>query len=87
MYLLMDCKILKVEEVKGTSLKSNWTRADMQVVTTDKGVFIDNLPGNKFSKKISYAEVGFRWSDFIGTVVKDCKIISYENYFWINKAV
>ena len=86
MYLLMDCKILDVEIVSGKSLKRNW-KFDMQVVKTDKGVFIDNLPGNKFSKKISYAEVGFRWSDFIGTVVKDCKIISYENYFWINKAV
>ena len=85
MYLLMDCKIIDFEIVEGSSLKANW-RNDMQVITTDKGKFIDNLSGKKFAKSIKYAEQGYNWSDNIGQTVKECKIISNSDFFWINKA-
>jgi hypothetical protein len=80
----MDCKILSVNRVAGKTLSENW-KSDMQIVNTDKGEFIDNLPGNKFSK-LSYAEKGYDWDNYIGEVVKDCKIIKDSGYLWINKA-
>jgi hypothetical protein len=80
----MDCKILDVERVFGKTLKKNW-KASMQIVKTDKGEFIDNLPNRKFSK-LSYAEKGYDWSNHIGEVVQDCKIIKDVGYLWINKA-
>jgi len=84
MYKFMDCKILEVEIVSGRSLKNNW-KSDMQIVKTDKGEFIDNLPGRKFSR-LSYAEDGYDWSKHIDDTVTDCKIIHDSGYFWINKA-
>jgi hypothetical protein len=83
MYDLKDCKIISVDVVEGRTLKSNW-KSQMQVVETDQGRFIDNMPGRKFSR-LSYAEDGFDWSRHIGEVVKDCKIIRDSGYLWINK--
>ena len=41
----MKFKILSVEIVPGSNYESGWYKR-MQKITTDKGVFIDNMPGD-----------------------------------------
>ena len=74
----MRVKIEKVEKVKGSELKANW-KSDMQVIYTDRGVFIDNLPGKSFGHW-----KGDNWKELIGQTI-DCSINWNSGYDWIKR--
>ena len=76
-------KILYVKVVKGESLNPGW-HTPMQVITTDKGEFIDNMPGNQFGyyKK---ANPGWDWNKEIGKNVSETKVIWDKGFCWLNK--
>jgi len=77
------CRVESVETVPGKRFESYW-KNPMQVVTTNMGTFIDNMPGVKFmGKKDVYP--GFDWKQFEGEEVGDFKIINCCGHKWINK--
>jgi len=79
-------QIHSVKIVEGDSLQSNWKRK-MQIVSTDKGDFIDNMPGNNFVGKNDYAikpSVGFDWNTLIGKEVHEVVIYHSHGFNWIN---
>jgi len=80
---LESCKILSVEEVEGEKLKNNW-KFKMQIIRTDKGVFIDNMPGKNYSK-LSFPTEGYDWKKYENKEVLNC--ISYKilGNTWLNK--
>ena len=73
-------KIQTVEIVPGNTFNSNW-RGNMQKVTTNKGIYIDNItnPENPMLTP------GFDWSSIIGTTVYDAVINHSRGCDWINK--
>jgi hypothetical protein len=76
--------IKSVEIVPGSKLVHYW-KSRMQVIQTDKGTFIDNMPGIKFTKNPT-AYPGFDWKQFEGQVVDNFQIIDHMGFQWINKA-
>ena len=77
------CKIKSVEIVPGSTLKDYW-KSPMQIIKTDIGDFIDNMPGVKFMGRNDVYR-GFKWQSYIGKEVKDFRIIKYGGFEWINK--
>ena len=69
-----------VQVVSGSEFNSNW-RGNMQKVTTNKGIYIDNItnPENPMLTP------GFDWSSIIGTTVYDAVINHSRGCDWINK--
>ena len=69
-----------VQVVSGSEFNSNW-RGNMQKVTTNKGIYIDNItnPENQMLTP------GFDWSSIIGTTVYDAVINHSRGCDWINK--
>lgn len=51
-------KILKIEIIEGKKLYTKW-KSKMQLITTDQGIFIDNLYNENHSNGI-YAN-GYNW--------------------------
>ena len=77
------CKVLSVKVVLGSTLTQYW-RSPMQVVETDIGTFIDNMPGVKFMRnKDVHPE--FDWKQYEGQEVDDFEIIDCGGHKWINK--
>ena len=74
----MRVKIEKVEVVKGRTLKSNWN-TDMQVIYTDRGVFIDNLPGKSFGHWH-----GDNWAELVGRTV-ECSVNWNSGHDWLKR--
>lgn len=77
------CKVLSVKIVPGSTLTQYW-RSPMQVVETDIGTFIDNMPGVKFMRNKD-VHPGFDWKQHEGEEVVDFEIIDYGGHKWINK--
>ena len=75
--------IKSVNIVPGSQYVSYW-KSKMQVVETDTGTFIDNMPDVKFTKNPT-AHPGFDWQSVEGKHVDDFKIIDYMGFKWINK--
>jgi hypothetical protein len=75
--------IESVKIVPGSELVRYW-KSKMQVIQTDKGTFIDNMPGIKFTKNPT-AHSGFDWKQFEGQKVNNFQIIDYIGFEWINK--
>ncbi len=75
--------VKSVKIVPGKELVSYW-QSRMQIVETDHGTFIDNLPGVKFTKNKT-AHPGFDWQHVEGKVIDDFNIIDYMGFSWINK--
>lgn len=75
-------KIISVCVVEGNTLDSNWGN-DMQMVTTDKGDFIDNMPGVQFG--FPSAHPGFEWATHVGETMDGIKVIENSDYKWLNK--
>lgn len=68
-----EYKILSVTECAGSKFNSSW-RGRMQEITTDKGVFIDNLPG------VTYGGfLGHNWKNEVGNTVRASIVISANN--------
>ena len=81
--LFTNCKIKSVKIVPGSELVHYW-KSKMQVVETDMGTFIDNMPGIKFTKNPT-AHPGFDWKGAEGQKVNNFQIINYGGFQWINK--
>ena len=82
---MRNYKILSVQVVKGDSLNKKW-KSHMQVIETDKGKFIDNMPGKQFGF-FSIAKPGFDWSILKGKEISESevKIFEHSGYNWLNK--
>ena len=79
--VLVDAyKILSVEIVPGISLNRRWSD-DMQKITTDKGIFIDNMPGSRVGNQ----KPGFDWSSKIDETVHNVKVVSRGDFNWLKK--
>ena len=76
-------KILSVKIVAGKTLKPEWN-SNMQIIKTDKGEFIDNLPGKQHGF-FKTAAPGFNWEPHIGKIVDGIRIFDYSGYKWLNK--
>lgn len=78
-------KIISVKVVAGHTLDWNWNNP-MQVIETDKGRFIDNMPGCLFGH-FEEAEPGYEWKNHIGKMVYSVKILSSRGHKreWLNK--
>ena len=71
----MKVKIISVETVSGRTLNKNW-KSDMQVIETDNGEYIDNIPYGGYQE-------GHDWEDEIGNSV-EVSINNSRGYEWIN---
>lgn len=76
-------KIERVEIVKGNVLESNW-KSPMQIIYTDKGIFIDNMPNKQFGHWKSGCK-GYDWFSYIGETVENVEITRLPNYNWLQK--
>jgi phosphatidylserine/phosphatidylglycerophosphate/cardiolipin synthase-like enzyme len=76
-------KILSVQIVNGNALKPNW-QSPMQVIITNKGEFIDNMPGNNFQSKTN-AFPGYDWQQKVGHTVSGIRTINSMGFKWLNK--
>lgn len=79
---IMSVKIISVKIVEGKDLCSTW-RSKMQVVFTDKGTFVDNLPNRQFGC-FYLGERGYDWKNLIGKIVHNVIIIKSRGKDWIN---
>lgn len=75
-------KIRAVKIVNGESLNSRW-HTKMQIITTDKGDFIDNIPKKQFGY-YNIAKPGYNWNQLIGQKMSNVKIFYSRGYKWIN---
>ncbi len=77
-------EIQKVEIVEGKVLYSTW-KNKMQVIYTNLGKFIDNIPNNQYGF-FYVASPGFDWKQIEGQKVhmSDVKIFRSRGYDWIN---
>ncbi len=79
-------RIVSVRVVKGNTLHATW-RSDMQIISTNKGEFIDNAPGlGPFDpkwKKLG-ASPGFDWKSKVEEEVTGV-IRESRSYKWLNK--
>ncbi|MBV5339178.1 MAG: hypothetical protein J0665_06410 [Deltaproteobacteria bacterium] len=77
-------KILSVKKVNGSDVYPGW-KENMQVITTDKGEFTDNIPGSQY---FSHAP-GKDWDKEVGKELPKRKVVfikkTYQNqeYDWI----
>ena len=75
-------EIRSVQIVDRETLNSRW-HSKMQIVETDKGTFIDNIPNKQFGY-FSTAKAGYDWSSLIGQTVSNIKIFYSRGFSWIN---
>ncbi|HAW08424.1 MAG TPA: hypothetical protein DCW42_04535 [Bacteroidetes bacterium] len=78
-----DHKIISVKIVSGSNLNSRW-RSPMQKITTDRGEFIDNMPGKQFGY-FKDANPGFDWQSKIDQIVHNIRVIDHAGFRWLNK--
>ena len=71
----MKVKIKNVKVVPGSTLNKYW-ESGMQVITTDKGKYIDNAVDSDY-------EMGHDWEEEIGGYV-NVKINNSKGHKWIN---
>jgi len=81
--LMETHEILSVQTVTGHSLNSRW-RSNMQVIKTDKGIYIDNLEGAQFGY-FNDAKPGYDWASQVGLKVSNIKVYDHANHRWLNK--
>ena len=77
-----EFRIISVEIVEGFTLNATW-KSPMQIITTDKGCFIDNVPNRQFGC-YTVASSGYDWSKLIGKTTNNVKIIKSRGFEWIN---
>ena len=78
----MEYEIRFVKIVDGETLNSRW-HSKMQVIETDKGTYIDNIPHKQFGY-YGTAKAGYDWSALIGQKVSNVKIFHSKGFEWIN---
>lgn len=77
-----EYEIRSVKIVSGGSLNPRW-HTNMQLIETDKGNFIDNLPKEQFGF-YSRANPGYDWKLLIGEKITNVKIFYSRGFSWIN---
>lgn len=77
-----EYEIKSVKIVSGENLNSRW-HTPMQIIETDKGTFIDNLPKEQFGF-YRVANPGYDWKCLVGQTVSNVKIFHSSGYDWIN---
>lgn len=77
-----EYEIKSVKIVSGKSLNPRWN-TPMQVIETDKGVFIDNLPKEQFGF-FNVASPGYNWKSLVSKKVANVQIFHSRGYDWIN---
>ena len=75
--------IKSVRIVSGRTLNPRW-KTDMQVIETDKGTFIDNVPNAQFGY-FRVANPGYNWQSLVGKRVSNVRIFVSCGRKWINK--
>jgi hypothetical protein len=80
----MSFHIISVKQVPGTDFVSNWKRNPMQVVETDRGIFIDNPEGIQ-NGDFSRGSPGYNWEKEKGKVVDGIWVTITNDYCWLNK--
>ena len=75
--------IKSVRIVSGRTLNPRW-KTDMQVIETDKGTFIDNVPSAQFGY-FRVANPGYNWQSLVGKRVSSVRIFVSCGRKWINK--
>lgn len=73
-------KIISVSTVTGDTLKRHW-RSNMQIIETDKGRYIDNIPNVNFTNDSD----GYNWSAMVGKTISGINVISHSGYKWLSK--
>ncbi|BDD89185.1 hypothetical protein [Desulfofustis limnaeus] len=76
--------IISVKVVEGKVLNSLW-QSNMQIIETDKGVYIDNMPNRQFGAQERGAKPGFDWVSNVGKTVHNVKIFESRGFQWLNK--
>lgn len=76
--------IISVKIVLGTSLNPGWKRGNMQIIQTDKGLYIDNVKGNQFGF-FKDASPGYDWGEQVGNKVGGIRVFNDQGYQWLNK--
>ncbi len=79
---MSEYEIKSVKIVSGENLNPSW-HTPMQIIKTDKGTFIDNLPGGQFGF-FRVANPGYDWKSLIGQTISNVKIFHSRGYNWIN---
>lgn len=77
-----EYEIKSVKIVDGETLNPRW-HTQMQIVLTDKGEFIDNIPQKQFGF-FRKANSGFNWKTLIGKKTRKVKIFDSRGFKWIN---
>lgn len=78
----MEYEIRSVKIVDGETLNSHW-HSKMQVIETDRGTYIDNIPHKQFGY-YGTAKAGYDWSTLIGKKISNVKIFHSRGFEWIN---
>ena len=78
----MEYEIRSVKIVDGETLNSRW-HSKMQIIETDRGTFIDNIPNKQFGY-YGTAKAGYDWSSLIGKKVNNVRIFHSRGFEWIN---
>ena len=80
---IISLKIIAVEEINGNKLISNWTRKN-QLITTDKGQFIDNAVGT-LDGRFETETPGYDWKNYIDKEIFDFRIEKSKGIPWLKK--
>lgn len=73
-------KIISVSTVTGDTLKQHW-RSNMQIIETDKGRYIDNIP----NVNLTNHSAGYNWSAMVGKTISGINVINNSGYNWLSK--
>ena len=76
----MKVKIKSIKIVRGSTLNHKWSNP-MQIVKTNKGKFIDNMPAKQFGD-FKRGVHGYDWSKVLGLEIK-VNIVNNSGYEWI----
>jgi len=76
-------KIIDVKIVNGTIFEYLKWKGEMQIIITNQGIFIDNMPGKKFS----YGDIkpGYDWKSCVGKTISGIKIFRCGMFRLLNK--
>ena len=75
-------EIISVSIIPGSQLRANWN-TKMQLIITNKGSFIDNIPHEQHGF-FRIANPGYNWKEFEGKKIINPRIFDSRGYKWIN---
>ena len=75
-------EIIAVSVIPGKKLRANWN-TDMQLIITDKGTFIDNIPRRQHGF-YGVASPGYDWNQLVGKKIINPRIFLSRGFKWLN---